>query len=196
MTKKQKIIIGLLLAAALLAVAVLVFMSLNPSQPNSQTERQQAVSNTAASNSIQNTPSQAAPVNNFQKANSGPAAVEAVARSFAERFGSFSNQSDFENIIDLYPFMTAKMRAWAEDYVVKTRAATQAGGVYYGITTRALGVKVLQQNTTSAVLEVNTSRRETGGNLGEVKEYLQNIELTLLKDNSDFWKVDQAQWKK
>ena len=40
--------------------------------------------------------------------------VHSFARSFAERFGSFSNAADFKNITELKPFMTNRMVAWAD----------------------------------------------------------------------------------
>jgi hypothetical protein len=195
MFRKQKIIVGMVIAAVLLAIFVLIFMNLSSRQLPIQSGQNQNQPPDVSKN-LTEIQAPAAQISNFQKINSSPATAEAVARSFAERFGSFSNQSDFENIIDLHPFMTAKMRVWADDYVEKTRGTTQAAAVYYGITTRALGSEILKQDAASAVIQVNTSRREIGGNLGETKEYLQNIELTLVKEAGDFWKVDKAEWQK
>ncbi|MDP3244138.1 MAG: hypothetical protein Q8M83_00585 [bacterium] len=196
MSRKQKIIIGILIIAALFVAAWLIFINLSTDRSSVKIGQNESPTGSVLSGNSTGAESPTVLINNFQKANSGPAAAEAVARSFAERFGSFSNQSDFENIIDLYPFMTARMRVWAEDYIIQARLAAQEGSVYFGITSRALGGKVLKKDGISTVIQVNTSRRETGGSLGEIKEYLQNIELTLVKESGDFWKVDKAEWQK
>src|SRR3989344_1894573 len=41
------------------------------------------------------------------------ATIKSVARTFAERFGSYSNQANFSNLQDLRSLMTAKMSRWA-----------------------------------------------------------------------------------
>lgn len=61
-----------------------------------------------------------------------------LSRSFAERFGSFSNQSDYGNIEDLEIFMSAKMKNWAKEYVADLRTNSQYSGSFYGVVTKAL----------------------------------------------------------
>lgn len=120
--------------------------------------------------------------------------VEAIARSFAERFGSYSNQSNFENIADLYPFMTDKMRQWAEDYIAEARIKRASPVSYWGITTRALAVKILEQEKDRVLLVVTTSRRESTAEELTSKVFMQDIQILFVKEN-DFWKADSAEWK-
>ena len=119
--------------------------------------------------------------------------MEALASSFAERYGSFSSQSNFENIIELKLVMTDSMQKWADKYVTEQKEKMPESTEYYGITTKALTTKALSDNGTSAKYLVNTQRVETF-NDGKTNMFFQEIEISLLKVNGD-WKVDNAVWK-
>src|SRR3989338_3421724 len=75
-----------------------------------------------------------------------------ISRSFAERFGSFSNQSNFENVEGLKPFMTPAMRKWADTFVRDAAAKADPGAPYYGITTRTLEVVAKNVQEASATV--------------------------------------------
>lgn len=122
--------------------------------------------------------------------------VAKLSASFAERLGSFSNESNYRNFEDLNIFMTASMRAWAEEYVEKMRTDNPYNGVYYGITTKAINTEVKSFNETQGNAEVIivTQRREVKLDGGE-NNYQQNLRLTFLKQNGQ-WLVDGAYWEK
>lgn len=122
------------------------------------------------------------------------AGIEAFARSFAERYGSYSNQSDFENIENLYPFMTEKMQVSAQAFVSAQRAKQKGTETYAGITTRVLSTHSVSQTSLPAVLTIKTQRTESGGALRNTRVYYQDIELSLVSEGG-VWKVDQATWK-
>ena len=114
---------------------------------------------------------------------------------FAERLGSFSNQSDYGNVTDLKIFMTSSMRDWADKYVVDLKAQKYSGS-YYGITTHTLTTKVLSYDEKSgkAKVEVTTERQENQADkLGA--SYQQKMTLDLVKNNNE-WLVDNAVWEK
>ena len=121
--------------------------------------------------------------------------VAETAKLFAERLGSFSNQSDYGNVTDLKIFMTASMRDWADKYVADLKAQPYSG-VYYGITTHTLTTKVLSYDDKGgkAKVEVITERQETNADkLGTA--YSQKMTLDLVKSNNN-WLVDNAVWAK
>lgn len=120
--------------------------------------------------------------------------VEAMARSFAERFGSYSNQGNFENLTDLYPFMTAKMQAWAENFIAKNKTQTTAAVEYLGVTTKALSTKIVKQEKNKIIVTVSASRRESTATQINSKIYMQDLQLVFVKDR-DLWKVDEVGWK-
>lgn len=116
-----------------------------------------------------------------------------LASDFAEKFGSYSNQSDFQNIADLFPFMTTSMQSWAENYA-ETQRASISDGVYVGVTTKSLSRKFLSFNENSAEILVSTQRREsTGAMVNETVAY-RDMELKMVKEG-DNWKVDGVWWK-
>ncbi|MDD3285799.1 MAG: hypothetical protein PHG95_04195 [Patescibacteria group bacterium] len=122
--------------------------------------------------------------------------VSKLSAAFAERLGSFSNQSDYSNFEDLDLFMTASMREWATSYVAKMRTDNPYNGSYYGITTKAISteVKSFDDDKGTAEIIVGTQRREVGADGGE-RDFQQDLRLTFLKVN-DQWLVDGAYWLK
>lgn len=140
-----------------------------------------------------NVPITAPPLTDEEKLKSD---LSRLASAFAERFGSYSNQSNFENITDLEVFMTAKMQAWAHDFIEKMRAEKPDTSIYWGITTRALKTEVLNfdENLGRAEILVSTQRREAVGTTTNAKVYYQDIVLKFAKEEGA-WKVDEAAWK-
>ena len=121
------------------------------------------------------------------RAPEGGAAVVA-ARNFAERFGSYSNQNPYDNIKQLFPLMTARLRATFPG------AAAVTSDSYQGVESRVISIKVLQTSDVAARLTVTLQRSERDASL-RVKVYYQDLALTLVKELNQ-WLVDSAQWSK
>ena len=120
------------------------------------------------------------------------AGIEAFARSFVERYGSFSNQSKYENLEDLYPFMTARFQKEAEATVAVARAKPSGAlPEYSGVTTRVMSGKKNSVSGAGAELLIATQRQTSGTNSGIT---YQDITLTLSKEQGQ-WKVDAAAWR-
>ncbi len=127
----------------------------------------------------------------------GQASLERMARSFAERFGSFSNQSNFSNISDLKMVMSNNMQSWADAYIEKNKKPNVANDVYYGLTTKALSTQVNNFDDTNgeAKITVETRRREAMGTTNNAsKLYNQKIVITFVKEKGA-WRVDSAYWE-
>ncbi|MBU4455396.1 hypothetical protein KJ586_02715 [Patescibacteria group bacterium] len=122
-------------------------------------------------------------------------ALMRMAAAFAERFGSFSNQANYGNISDLKIFMSAKMRAWADDFVAREKAKKAETVVYSGITTKALyqEVKEFDEPAGLAEISVKTQRREMTGDT-EAAAFYQDIVIKFVKEKGE-WKVDSAEWQ-
>lgn len=131
------------------------------------------------------------------KVDIGEESLKQMAGSFAERFGSFSNQSNFENISDLKVFMTGKMASWADNYIAEMAAKREQTDIYYGITTTAVekDLKSYSDSSGQAEILVKTQRREATGATNNFTVKYENILITFLKE-SNAWKVDSAQWQK
>lgn len=118
--------------------------------------------------------------------------VTTVAKIFTERFGSFSNEANFQNVRDVLPLMTNSFRAATE----KSLATKTAPTGFYGITTRVITVSVVSQDETkgTAKIDLSTQRVEENGSAQKTTTKYQDIELTFLKE-SGVWKVDSATWR-
>ncbi|MEA3398472.1 MAG: hypothetical protein U9R06_01880, partial [Patescibacteria group bacterium] len=119
-----------------------------------------------------------------------------MAASFVERFGSYSNQSNFSNIIDLRIFMSSRMQRWADNYVGNQRLKYSSDGIYYGITTKAIAQEVIEfdDHIGQAVILVNTRRREAISSTNNTqKVFSQDVVINFLLEKGA-WKVDSANW--
>lgn len=119
-----------------------------------------------------------------------------IARSFVERFGSYSNQSDYGNIDDLKIFMTAKMKLWADEYVSDLKAEDSDQDEFYGITTKALiepEVLSFDLSADKVELMVPTQREENAGSQDK-RIFSQNIKVTFVKEGGE-WLIDSAFWQ-
>lgn len=123
--------------------------------------------------------------------------IKKMAASFAERFGSYSNQSNFSNISDLHIFMSAQMKIWSDNYIVQQKANQGDTSIYYGIVTKAVTQELVSfdEEIGQAVILVKTRRREatmTTNNTSKI--FNQNIIISFVKEN-DAWKVSSATWQ-
>lgn len=117
-------------------------------------------------------------------------ASESLARFFIERIGSYSNQSDFQNVDDVKPLMTARVQTWAEGL----KKQGTAGGGYRGVTTKALSLEVIDwKSKQSAVMRVSTQRQEQQDGAAD-RVYYQDAEVNLVYQG-DGWLVDGVYWK-
>jgi len=119
-----------------------------------------------------------------------------MAASFAERFGSYSNQSNFNNIVDLKLFMSEEMKEWADSYVSSQRGKQIASDIYYGITTKAVAreIREYDDDAGNASVFVQTRRREaTSSTSNTSKVFGQDIIIRFIKEKGA-WKVDDANW--
>ncbi|MFA6215362.1 MAG: hypothetical protein WC768_02240 [Patescibacteria group bacterium] len=124
------------------------------------------------------------------------ASLKAIAFTFAERFGSYSNQGGFANLDALKDLMTIKMKAWADNYKLSQKSFFDASQPYYGITTQALSVDLnnLDEVLGRAEVLVSTQRRETKVDTANPRVFYQNLKLSLAKVGES-WKVDAADWQ-
>jgi hypothetical protein len=127
------------------------------------------------------------------------AQLTTLSQSFAERFGTYSNDGNFQNVIDLYPQMTSSMADWAKNYVIKMRSEASTEG-YEGATTRAIstGVTSLDLSAGKAETLVKTQRvtaKAAAGGKIESETLYQDLRLELVKIGAD-WKIDGAYWVK
>jgi len=118
-----------------------------------------------------------------------------IARFFAERFGSFSNHSDYGNIEDLRSLMSSKMKLWADDYVANLRSNRENSEGYYGITTKVLvEPEIVNPEKSSSIDVVAVAQRQEVTASGGEKSYEQNIKIVFVNESGK-WLVDGAYWQ-
>lgn len=146
------------------------------------------------------TPGNKQPTANYNIAAETPRKIDGddlgkLSMSFAERFGSFSNQSDYGNFTDLNIMMTDGMKKWAKTNVENLREKT-SNASYYGITTKALTyeVKSFDDNAGTAEILVGTQRQESTEAINSGASFIQNLDLSLTKVNGE-WLFDKAYWQ-
>lgn len=122
--------------------------------------------------------------------------LTAIAVTFAEKFGSYSNQVNFENFKDLEPLMTNNMKKWTEQYVAQENNRENGSEEFFGVTSRALKADIiaLDEAETSAQFIVNMQREETQGSPPRIRVYYQKLLLYIVRDGVN-WKIDSAEWK-
>lgn len=121
---------------------------------------------------------------------------KAVAKSFAERFGSYSSHGNYENILQSKEFMSKEMKSWADSYVANLKNNSQYSGEYYGMITSALtSPKIEKFNPKSNQVEVlvPTQRFETKGT-AEESVFSQDIKIVFIKEGGE-WLVNSASWQ-
>jgi hypothetical protein len=123
--------------------------------------------------------------------------LKRMAASFTERFGSYSNQSSYGNILDLKIFMTAKMQDWADNFIKETIAKNAYSGIYYGVTTKAVSetIRKFDDDGGEAIILVSAQRREATGATNNITTSYQDILIKFTKEKGA-WKVDSADWQK
>jgi hypothetical protein len=114
-----------------------------------------------------------------------------TSSAFSERFGSYSNQSNFENLLDLKMLMTEKMQNWVDSLIVK---GGSQNAVYYGITTKALNTNIKNSSESVSEVIVSTQRQESVGSEINSKIYYQDLIIIFTKEGG-LWKVDSAIWQ-
>ena len=122
--------------------------------------------------------------------------LKMMAASFAERFGSFSNQSDYGNIKDLKIFMTLNMQEWADNFISESRAKQSDSGIYHGFTTKTIIQEIIQFNEEAGRAEflIKTQRKEAIGTISNTTVFYQDIIIEFIKEKGA-WKVDGAVWQ-
>lgn len=117
--------------------------------------------------------------------------VLGLARSFTERYGSFSNQNEFENLERLLIYMTPRLQKETQAFVASQEGKDNS--VYYGVTTDAVSVRLEKLEEQKAVVFVSTRRKESREG-SATNAFSQTARIVLVKDSGE-WLVDKFDWQ-
>lgn len=189
---RRNLLIALILAVVLgLALLLfLLFFRRPAATPTTEPAGQPAASEPAAALPSTTNPAVAA-VNPPPAAPAKPGATP-LAELFAERYGSWSTQERaYQNLIDLYPVMTAGYRAEIQELVAKS--STVPSATYSGVTSLKINSRLEDGSTdTAATVDVTLQQTKTGADGASTISY-PVLKVELVKVGED-WKVDSASW--
>lgn len=125
---------------------------------------------------------------------SGTTAAAQMAELFAERYGSYSNQTDFQNLKDLLPVMTASYRAKTE--AVIAAGAPQEVADYQGVTSVKISTEVRSYSSAAgtAVVAVMLQQQKSTGTAVTPAVSYRSLKMGLKLVGKD-WLVDSATWE-
>jgi len=115
-------------------------------------------------------------------------AAKAVAKVFAERFGSFSNQNGYQNIKEVEDITTDALYSGLSSYM----STKQDESKYYGITTKVISSSIKSWGSSNSTLLLGSLRAEIKD--GTTTQKNQDMEVTLTKSGSS-WLVSSYTWK-
>lgn len=127
-----------------------------------------------------------------EEVDSGATAAAQVAELFTERFGSYSNQGNFQNLRDLLPVMTATYRAETESYLDSVASQLPPGG-YIGYTSTKVSTDEIAYDADggSAVFEIRVQETKIEGTAEPQITYpVYRVELEKVGED---WKVASAE---
>lgn len=110
-----------------------------------------------------------------------------LAKSYAERFGSWSTDNLGHNLEELLPLSSNRMKNYLNS--IKLDPATE----FNGITTKSISAEILFIDTARAEVMVRTQRITTDDSLAETVSY-QDIQISLV-NSGNTWLVDTAFWQ-
>lgn len=197
MTRKLLLIVGTAVILALIALGVwFVLQRRTTPPPDTNTNTANVLPN--VNTVVLNT--NAATNENANTSTSNPeqdqrAAVQQLARSFASIYGSFSTQNNFENITDLYFYMTPALKAQQEQFVASEQAKRTDTSLYRGTASEAriVSVEAFDLTAGTAQVKVTLQRVESSGATSNSTVYYQDLTLTFERVQGA-WKVGRIAW--
>ncbi len=115
-----------------------------------------------------------------------------LARLFAERFGTFTSQGQFEGVLTLVPVSTPSLQGWLIGHYIPDLRTKYPATSYVGQTTQVLGVasQTIDAKNATVVLHTQVSITQTGK-----AAVVTNPDMKLVLINGDTgWLVDNVTW--
>jgi hypothetical protein len=201
----RRTLIIILAAGALVIVAIIVAVFVRKPAATTNTNTPPAVTNQTADNSVKspvNTTNQVVntPPNQPQNTNTAPpterddqAQVLRLARTIVERYGSYSNRNNFENITSLEPFMTEDFKQRSLAYIDGQHDQGVASE-FYGISTSVASLDLTNYTAGSAAtIRVATRRIEQRSHQDPTTT--TQYAIVIFKSIGGHWKVDNITWE-
>ncbi|MBT4433386.1 hypothetical protein HOC90_03475 [Candidatus Falkowbacteria bacterium] len=122
--------------------------------------------------------------------------LKSIIVLFAERLGSYSTDTyNFSNLTEVRYLTTNRMQNEIDGLMKNSLLKKDVE--YYGVTTRAISVKILDLEDDSSIIQaiVSCQKEETKGDQKPTtKIKYQNLKIKLIK-SGDKWLIDEAIWE-
>ncbi len=115
-------------------------------------------------------------------------------RDFVERFGTYSNQTDFADVLELKRYMTDNAKPFIDRYVDGIKRKYPYSDGYYGITTIAASVRPIDFSAGSERVQVRISARRQVTSSSVEDVYTQEADVEVVR-KGDEWKINGVYWK-
>ncbi|MBU1036821.1 hypothetical protein KKF32_02160 [Patescibacteria group bacterium] len=189
MSKKKKLIIlGVIVLVIIgLAIALLLYEKF----PGSKVGDQEQKGDLAVDETLPRLPDVVETSKPQSPLTSLESRVTTVARNFAERFSSFSTDSQYSNLEEVEVLASARLIKQLEQ--IRQEVADNQG--YYGITSKVLKTKINFLDEASGTAEVTVTLQREESRQGQAPVvYYQNLDLSLISSGQN-WLVDKVQWQ-
>lgn len=113
-----------------------------------------------------------------------------TAKIFVERYGSYSTDNNYQNIIEVEALVSRDL--WSE-LSKKMSEGQAASAEFYGVSTKAVASLIADWQTTKATVEISTIRTENKN--GAITTSNQRARVWVEK-SGDNWVVDKFEWAK
>jgi hypothetical protein len=124
------------------------------------------------------------------------AAIVTTAERFTERFGTYTNQDNYQNFQNLKVYATTEMQTWLSTFARQQQSDLSSQSIaFYGITTKTLTAKILNARPDTLQILINTKRDEVTDQSDSSKVFYQNMLIEMRRVDDD-WKVNSAQFQK
>lgn len=112
------------------------------------------------------------------------------ARSFVERYGTYSSDSGYSNLKELLPQMSEKL---AEEVLTRINQGLEQEQGFFALATKVLSLNIKEIDPESkAVFFMQVQEQQMKP--GQTDILYKSIELTSIKDGNE-WKVDKINYK-
>ncbi len=120
--------------------------------------------------------------------------LKSLAEDFAAVWGTYSSESNCQNIRELLDYMTADFRENMEDYL-EYECTGEIGGADFTWETEVLDSVILNNDVTEADILVVTRRWRDGDYvISSYSNLILDLRVETNAQGEDEWKIDYAYW--
>jgi ABC-type glycerol-3-phosphate transport system substrate-binding protein len=197
----KRLIMVIIIAAAVLLLATLVLLLIalgrTPATNTTTDNTNTITTNTTVTTTTTTTTSDTTTDSTTNTTTSEPVppddetALRRVVNNFTERFGSYSTDTNYENITLARSLMTATMSKTADTIIANN---AQQSDTFYSVESRVMTTTLTDYaaDATGATAEVDVRQTIVSGQTNPTYRN-QSARLTLVKAG-DTWKVDSFKW--